>query len=538
MSELMLPVANIIQNRLNANEMEIVKFGQLLIDVEAEDYDAITVSPVDVFYTPEARMDPRVTEFIPADADVTDLYIICDGFHRHKGASQLGLTLIKAVIKHMTESDAMAHFYRRHKIHGEMNPILEAEMFRQEIVTRGVTIAKLAEIYNLTSASYIKTRLSLLNVTMDVVDLFYMPPADFPGKLTTEHLKSISYLPKNMQFSVAMMSLERNWRIEDIRIECNRIREGKGLRPVGAFKKVTTTSWVPTEGVEGPPSSNPTLIQRHLHLNIERLLTPSEERIVRLFKKGGKFTVKELTKKVDVGSRTVALILNALIEMEVLDFTLAKGGGRGKGKPARIYRLWVAEEQAKSEYVRDKALTDEELLEQYPEVYKKTITKKTVTVKEKARREKRLPGRPTQKPQRVTVGEPRPEPISPDAWKGTFVDRPIAPPAHREQQPRRESPPPLPPLILNQELIENFSEVIYELGIKEGLDLRDINERGLDDELMLELERELYKLGQLGLTDSDDPEYLKVSKKLSIMALMGLKIYQLYTRATHKLIVD
>ncbi|KKM23270.1 hypothetical protein LCGC14_1616900 [marine sediment metagenome] len=511
MSELMLPVASIFQNRLNANEMEIVKFGQLKLDIKAEDYDAITVSPVDVFYDAEARMDPRVTEFIPADADVTDLYIICDGFHRHKGASQLGLIHIRAVIKHMTESDAMAHFYRRHKIHGEMNPILEAEMFRQEIETRGITIAKLAEIYNLTSASYVKTRLALLNVTMDVVDLFYMPPADFPGKLTTEHLKSISYLPKNMQFSVAMMSLERNWRIEDIRIECNRIREGKGLRPVGAFKKVTTTRWVPTEGVEGPPSSNPTLIQRHLHPNIDRLLNPSEERVVRAVKKRGEARNKELAEDLGLGVSTMSIILKQLVEMDVLDFREERKEGQ-TGRATRIYRLWVAEEQAKSEYVRDKALTDEELLEQYPEVYKKTITKKTVTVKEKAREKK--------KPQRVTVGEPRPEPIAPDAWKDTFVEQSMQPLGR--EQPRRSRREP--PLILNQELIEDFGEAVYTDAISEGFNIKtktpiEGREPGLwlENEIRLELE-EWIMLREAGKRDFRN------------LVAIGKRVCQLYTR--------
>ncbi len=515
MSELMLPVASIFQNRLNANEMEIVKFGQLKIDVKAEDYDAITVSPVDVFYDAEARMDPRVTKFIPADADVTDLYIICDGFHRHKGASQLGLTHIRAVINHMTESDAMAHFYRRHKIHGEMNPILEAEMFRQELEKRGGTIAELAKAFNLTSASYVKTRLSLLNVTMDVVDLFYIPPADLPGKLTTEHLKSISYLPKNMQYAVAMMSLERNWRIEDIRIESKRIREGKGLRPVETFKKVTTTKLVPIDGIGGPPPANPTLIQRHLHSNIDRLLTPNEERIVRTVRKLGEIPMKELADALGLSPAGISRSVQGLCAMDVL--STQNKEKEGPGRRTKLYRLWVAEEQPKSEYVRDKPLTDEELFEQYPEVIKDTIKKKKPeTLREKAKRKR---GRP---PQRVVIPDERVKPIGPDDWKRAVTDDPQPPPVMREPVVRSRKRAPLPPLVLNQDLIEVFSEAVYELAIREGLDLskEGIEGRGLDDELGLEAEKLLYAWS--------------TSKSSSDLIKLGLKVHQLYTRATHK----
>ncbi len=517
MSELKLPVANIFPNRLNANEMPYDKLMQLKIDVKADDYDAITVSPVDVFYDAKARMDPRVLSVIPADADPKKTYVICDGDHRHQVTSQLGLTHIRVVIRHMTESDAMCHFYRRHQIHGEMDPIKEAELFRQELENRGVTMAKLAEDYNLTSVSYIKTRLSLLNVTMEVISLFYTPPADFPGKLLTEHLKSISYLPKNMQYAVAMMSLERNWRIADIRSEVKRLREGLGLRPVEEFKKVTTTVLVPADGIKEPPSSNPTLIQRHLHPNIDRLLKPNEERVVRAIKKLGEATAKELAEEVGVSLSAVATLMRPLSEMDVLDSRGGGGKGKGKGRVTKIYRLWVAEDQPKSEYARDVALTEAELLEQYPEVFKQEPKEEPVTVREKAIREKKKRGERGRPPiDIIRVGEARPVPIGPEAWRDNVVDS-VAPPVPvpRSREPR--TPDPLPPLVLNQGLMEDFSEAVYEQAIKEGLDLRN---EGLDDELCLEAEKLLYAWS--------------TSKRLPDIIKLGLKVHQIYTHATHK----
>ena len=175
------------------------------------------------------------------------------------------LTHIRGNIRHMTEKDAMPFFYRRHKLRGKLDTLKEAELFRSEMDERGITQPEFVKIYNLRSVNYIKTRLALFNVTTDVVDLYYKTPEDLPGKLSTEHLRALSFVPKNMQFAVAMMSFERNWRVEDIRAEVKRIREGKGLRSTD-------------EALEGPPGSYPTTIQRYLHPNIDRLLTPNEER--------------------------------------------------------------------------------------------------------------------------------------------------------------------------------------------------------------------------------------------------------------------
>ena len=203
------PVGNIYPNRLNPNEMERFDVDQLENDIRVDDYDPITISPLEVFYTAKARRDPRVTAIIPNDADPAKTYIISDGYHRHTAATRLG-THIRAVIKHQTEADAMPHFYRRHRLRGKLNPLKEAEMFRHELDERGISREELVKLYNLSGVSYLKTRLALLNVTTNVVDLYYEPSKDLPGRLTISHLRSLSYLPKNLQFAVAMMSLERN----------------------------------------------------------------------------------------------------------------------------------------------------------------------------------------------------------------------------------------------------------------------------------------------------------------------------------------
>ena len=442
-----IPIGNIYPNRLNPNEMEPVDIKQLKNDVLMDDYDPITVSPLGVFYTAKARKDSRVTAIIPHDADPEKTYIICDGYHRHKAASQIGITHIRAVIKHQTEADAMPHFYRRHRLRGKLEPLKEAELFRHELDERNISRAELVKLYNLSGVSYLKTRLALLNITTEVVDLYYESPPDLPGRLTISHLRSLSFIPKNLQFAVAMMSLERNWTILELRAEVRRIKEGKG------------TAQSEIAAPDAPPGSHPTLIQRHLHQNVTRFLKPSEEKTVRYIKKKGESTVKEIGKEIGITHGTLSFILRDLCKLEILEFREER---RSKtGRASRIYRLY---EPLKSEYARDTPLTDEELLKQYPEVFKKTITDDTTTVKEKLK--KRVPS------ERFKEGDAsvdRVEPEAPDAWRERVSDQ-FTP---REQlHPRDPLPVREPPLVLDQARIEDFAEAIYKMAIVEGFNIK------------------------------------------------------------------
>ncbi len=77
--EVLIPVKDIYGNHLNPNEMHIDKFNSLKDDVKADNYNPIEVSPVNVFYTPEARSDPRVIVIVPLSVDPDAAYIILDG---------------------------------------------------------------------------------------------------------------------------------------------------------------------------------------------------------------------------------------------------------------------------------------------------------------------------------------------------------------------------------------------------------------------------------------------------------------------------
>ncbi|MBC8225191.1 winged helix-turn-helix domain-containing protein [Candidatus Bathyarchaeota archaeon] len=120
--------------------------------------------------------------------------------------------------------------------------------------------------------------------------------------------------------------------------------------------------------------------------NVDRLLTPNEEKVVRYVKKRGETSVAEIMEHVNLSPPTLSKILGAMCELEVLvvskELVVGKESSKRKGRRKNTYRLWVAEEQPKSEYVREKPLTDEELLNLYPEAFKETITEKPTTVRE------------------------------------------------------------------------------------------------------------------------------------------------------------
>jgi len=492
-----IAVDSIYPNRLNPNEMEEVDVYQLMNDVGNDDYDPIIISPINVFYTVQARQDPRVTALIPHDADPEETYIITDGYHRHKAATQLGLSHIRSMVKHQTEADAMPHFYKRHKLRGQMDPIKEAQLFRHEMDTRKITQAQLVELYNLTTVNYIKTRLALLNVTWRVVELYYEVPEDLPGRLSIEHLRSISFVPKNMQYAVAMMSLDRNWRVEDIRAEVKRIRGGLGLRA--------------TNGSEaGPPGTYPTTIQRYLHPNIDRLLRPNEENTVRFIKNEGPVSIKQVSEMLELTEQGAGVILKKLLKMDVI--TSERRKKKGKGRPKQFYRIWVAKEQPKSEYVRKTPLTDEELLAQYPEALRMEPEEEATTVGERSQGSSQGP---------IRVGAPRPIVQGPD--DRTLPQAPLMNIKPHEPAPAPEQPLELP-LVLDQELIENFMERIYDMAINEGLDVKTkkpIN--GQDPEEWMETEiatnrREWVKLRETGRVD------------LLTLVAIALRACQLYTR--------
>ena len=235
----LLPLRKIVPNRLNPNEMDI---GNRLLLREAmikDDYDSIIVSPATIFYDQETL---KTIELYFEDSDGVqyklspeEAYIICDGKHRYKEAIEAEKTEIKAIIWYITERDAMPWFYKRHKVRGELDPLKEAELFWHERHVNGLPRKEIIKRYNLSGVNYLKSRLQLSNLSTTIADLYYDPPEEAPGKLTMSHIKELCTIPRKLQKPVALISLKRNWSFRDIRAECRRIKNGKGITDPQAY---------------------------------------------------------------------------------------------------------------------------------------------------------------------------------------------------------------------------------------------------------------------------------------------------------------
>ena len=253
----LIPLDRIYPNRLNPNEMEWANRYRLQEALKSDEYDPIVVSPLNAFYSPKdlktlyIETEDGVQIFLSA-LNHAEHYVICDGQHRYEEAKRLGFTHIRATVWHMSENDAMPHFYKRHSIRGEFKPMKEADLFLHERDVNGLTLPQIAEKYNLSSTSYIRNRLNLLKVTPKVLDLFWEPPADMPGTLTITHLRHISELQSGRwQLAVARMALHRNWNVRDVEKEVRRIKAGKGQRDPKAY--LAPLEAPPPDRPENPP---------------------------------------------------------------------------------------------------------------------------------------------------------------------------------------------------------------------------------------------------------------------------------------------
>lgn len=233
-------INQIFPNRFNPNEMEWGIKKRLNEAVKNDEYDPIIISPIAVFYPPEVieTLDEDEERGIQIwmKAYRGNVYIICDGEQRFLEAKKLGLETIRAVVWSITEKDAMPYFYKRQAIHGELDPLKEAELFLWERDANGLTMVETAEKYNRSGKYYIRDRLKLLKAGPKLLDLFWEPPPDAPGKLTITHLRVIAGLPsRKWQTAVALITLHRNWTTDDTEEEVRRIKASKGLRDLKAY---------------------------------------------------------------------------------------------------------------------------------------------------------------------------------------------------------------------------------------------------------------------------------------------------------------
>lgn len=417
-------------NRLNANVMGVDLMSDLETDMAALDYNPITVSPMLIFY----KDHPEVIT-IPLE-EARERYVICDGEHRWLSNKNAGLETIWCLIEYWIEKDAMAHFYKRQRIKGELDPLKEAVLFQHEIRVNGRTRKWVIEEYNVPSMKYLKTRLAILKLTDAVVGLFYTQE-EYPGILSISHLENLSRLPPNDQYMVAEMSLERNWTRDLLIDEIRRIKEGRGTR----------LSHATVEAPEEIPPSRPTQAQRGLHRNIDMLLSWWQEAMIRRVKEAGDDGIARsiLVSEAPVSKGTVAKLLKAMVEMKVLDrFEMSREGRRGRSPSG--YRIHVVEGEDE-EPVKVELKKDEEIFKGYPEK------------------------------------EGPPDVIeTPESWTG--------PKPEVEEAIQVEELP----TIVTKDILSSFLDKVFKLAMTEGFDLKateEIDGRDPDQWLIDELSEDL-----------------------------------------------
>jgi len=488
----LISVASIQPNRLNPNEMNLSTQLHLELDMKKGDYDPITISPMNVFYHEAPELITVSLE------EAKERYIICDGEHRWMCAKVIMVKEIWAYVQYWTEKDAMAHFVKRQRLRGDLDPLKEAVLFQHEIKVNGRTRDQVISLYNISSMRYLKTRLAILKVADNVIELFYTQE-EFPGSLSLSHLEHLSRLPNQDQHRVALMSLESNWKRDDLADEIRRIKEGRGTR------RASTT-------VEAPstmPGSRPTQAQQGLHPNIDELLKEWQEQVIRHIKsmtdKGvsrqnliAKFCMGPL----NVPRSTLSFFLTKMVRNEVLKSETLPGTGRGR-RPIGYFLVEVAAEEIETE---PKVTTaEEEIFKKYPKV------------------EKPEEQEPTEEVSTDTV-ESEVEEVQEDSKVAEKVESQPGPPEVKKI-PRSWTSEDLPSIV-TMDILDTFAEEIHKEAVKEGFDLKSkkkIEGRKPEQWLIDEISESLDSIDIS--FDSDEPDILALK-------MIGLRACQLYYRLT------
>lgn len=186
-------------NPWNPNVMGHNTFQALKVSMQEGKYDPLLITPVFIFH---GDMDlPR------------DEFIIVDGQWRHKAAEELGIQRVKVNIEQISEAEAREICYKRGKHRGQIDPILEGQLFQLEI-DDGMTQEQVAMKYT-ASQTYVSQRLSLVKVPETVKKLHRTPEkskGDFipRGILTVSHMEALIGLPEDFQNELATRVLKEN----------------------------------------------------------------------------------------------------------------------------------------------------------------------------------------------------------------------------------------------------------------------------------------------------------------------------------------
>jgi ParB/RepB/Spo0J family partition protein len=206
MVEQMLPVFQLQANKFNPNVMQPEEFEALKADMKTvgpKRIDSVLVSPYLAFYPCEDNEENR------AFFAEHPTYVIVDGEHRWRGASDLKWGELRCDLEEISEEDAKGICYRKSKERGSIDPFKEAALFKSEVDV-GLTQKEIAEKFIIDSST-VSHRLSLLRLVPEIKEKISMMPR---GTITPSHLEPIATLPEEEQKKI---SFKNQWGNQEVR---------------------------------------------------------------------------------------------------------------------------------------------------------------------------------------------------------------------------------------------------------------------------------------------------------------------------------
>jgi len=147
------------------------------------------------------KVDPLIVtpKLVPPITPPIYSYVIVDGEHRWRAATELGWETLPCEVMTLTEDEAKREGYQRNKFRGTMDVYREAELFQSIVQSLG-SQEKCAEFFGVSQA-LVARRLSILKTDTVVRELYKV---NMPrGIITPSHLESIATLPEKRQVEVA-----------------------------------------------------------------------------------------------------------------------------------------------------------------------------------------------------------------------------------------------------------------------------------------------------------------------------------------------
>jgi len=233
MVEQMLPVFQLQANKFNPNVMQPEEFEALKADmnmVGPKRIDPVLVSPYLAFYPCEDTEENR------AFFAEHPTYVIVDGEHRWRGATDLKWSELRCDVEEISEEDAKGICYRKSKERGTIDPFKEAALFKSEVDV-GLTQKEIAEKFIIDSST-VSHRLSLLRLVPEIKEKISMMPR---GTITPSHLEPIATLPEGEQKKIELTRWDKEVRpVQDIAEEVRRIK--RNLSEKEALRKAIETA--------------------------------------------------------------------------------------------------------------------------------------------------------------------------------------------------------------------------------------------------------------------------------------------------------